>query len=84
VDFSVALDTIQLDNAVFAGLPTGTLAAGAFRIGAAALEADDRILYDSASGSLRFDPDGNAAGGASVFAVLSTGLALTNNDFVVI
>jgi Ca2+-binding RTX toxin-like protein len=84
VDFSVVLDTIQLDDAVFAGLPTGTLAAGAFRIGAAAQDADDRILYDGASGSLRFDPDGSGGGGASVFAVLSTGLALTNNDFVVV
>jgi hypothetical protein len=42
-DFAPAFDTFFLDDAAFAGLAAGTLAAGAFRNGAAALDADDRI-----------------------------------------
>jgi Ca2+-binding RTX toxin-like protein len=84
VDYNVAQDTIWLNDTVFTGLSMGTLAAGAFRIGAAAVDADDRIIYNSATGELIFDSNGNAAGGATQFAVLSTGLALTNLDFEVV
>jgi Ca2+-binding RTX toxin-like protein len=83
-DFVVADDTIRLENAIFTGLATGTLAAAAFRIGAAAADADDHIIYDSATGALYFDANGNAAGGTTRFAQLDAGLALTNLDFVVV
>ena len=53
IDFSVAEDTIRLENAFFTGLATGTLEAGAFRIGAAAADADDRIIYNSAPAPCR-------------------------------
>src|SRR6185436_11079261 len=46
-DFSVPADTLFLDDAIFTGIAAGTLAAGAFRAGTSALDADDRILYDS-------------------------------------
>ena len=84
VDFSVVDDRILLENAVFTGLGGGDLASGAFVIGAAAQDADDRIIYDSATGALYFDADGNGAGAAVQFAMLSTGLALTASDFLVI
>ena len=84
LDYSVAADTIRLENAVFTGLAGGTLAAGAFFIGAAAHDASDRIIYNSATGALSFDADGNGAGAAIRFATLSTGLALTNADFFVV
>jgi Ca2+-binding RTX toxin-like protein len=83
-DFNVAQDTIQLENAIFTGLAAGTLAAGALRIGSAATEADDRIIYNSATGALTFDNNGSAAGGATQFATILGGLALTNLDFVVV
>ena len=70
VDFSLTDDTIQLDNAVFAGLAAGALAADAFKIGTAATDADDRIIYNSTSGALFFDFNGNAAGGSTLFARL--------------
>ncbi len=81
--FNVADDTIVLNNAVFAGLSVGTLAASAFVVGAAAADASDRIIYNSATGALYFDADGNGAGAAVQFATLAAGLALTNNDFLV-
>jgi Ca2+-binding RTX toxin-like protein len=83
LDFSVADDIIWIDNAVFTGLINGVLAAGAFKIGAAATDADDRIIYDNATGALYFDADGNGAGAAVQFAALASGLAMTNADFLV-
>lgn len=83
VGFSAADDTIVLSNAIFSGLSAGTLAASAFVIGAAAADADDRIIYNSATGALSFDADGNGAGAAVQFATLAAGLALTNSDFLV-
>jgi Ca2+-binding RTX toxin-like protein len=85
-DFSVLDDTIQLENAVFTGLSPfgGTLSAGAFFIGAAAHDRDDRIVYDSSTGSLIYDADGNDSDQAKVFAVLDPGLALTHDDFLIV
>jgi serralysin len=84
-DFSVLDDTIWLDNAVFTALSTlGTLDDEAFYIGTAAHDANDRVIYDPTTGSLTYDSNGNAAGGVFDFAVLDTGLALTNSDFIVV
>jgi Ca2+-binding RTX toxin-like protein len=83
-DFSVADDTIQLDDAVFIGLAGGGLAAGAFTTGTAATQADDRIVYNSATGALLFDVDGVGGAAAVQFATLQSGLGLTASDFLVI
>jgi Ca2+-binding RTX toxin-like protein len=84
-DFVVVDDTVKLDNAVFTALATeGTLAASRFVIGTQALDANDNIIYNSANGALLYDADGNGAGAAIKFATLSTGLALTNADFVIV
>jgi Ca2+-binding RTX toxin-like protein len=78
-------DTIELSSAIFTAFATtGSISPGAFNIGAAASEADDRIIYNAGTGALIYDSNGNVAGGATQFAVLSAGLALTANDFVVI
>ena len=45
--YSVAQDTIRLENAVFSTLAVGVLNADAFHIGAAAADAEDRIIYNS-------------------------------------
>ncbi|MEQ1953265.1 S8 family serine peptidase [Mesorhizobium yinganensis] len=85
-DFNVADDTIQLENAVFTALTsTGVLAAALFKDNfLAPIDADDRIIYNSNSGSLFYDADGAGGAAAVKFATLSTGLALTAADFVVI
>jgi serralysin len=79
-------DTIQLENAIFTalGAATGTLAAGAFVIGTAARDAADRIVYNSGTGALFYDSNGNANGGSVQIATLTTGLLLTNADFLII
>jgi len=83
-DFSVRDDTISLSASVFTGMSAGSLASGAFALGSAALQGDDRILYDRASGQVFFDQDGSGTGYAPVlFATVSTGLNLTAADFIV-
>jgi len=53
-------------------------------IGAAAQDANDRIIYNNATGALLYDSDGVGGIAAIQFATLSTGLALTNLDFFVV
>ncbi len=62
----------------------GTLATGAFHIGPSAADATDRIVYNSTTGALIYDSNGNAAGGATHFATLSTGLLLTHSNFRIV
>jgi Ca2+-binding RTX toxin-like protein len=83
-DFASGIDTIALDDAVFAGLSQGSLASGAFVAGSAAQDADDRIIYNSATGQLFFDADGNGAGAAIHFATVHVGTAVAPTDFIVI
>ena len=82
--FVVADDVFNIDNAVFTGLAAGALGGGAFYVGAAAHDANDRIIYDDVTGALYFDADGTGAQAAVQFATIAAGLALTNADFVVI
>ena len=85
LDFAVGVDRIALDDAIFSAFAgQASVGVAAFHIGSAAHDADDRIVYDSANGSLYYDADGMGGGAAKAFAVLSTGLALTQNDFLIV
>jgi Ca2+-binding RTX toxin-like protein len=84
-DFVAADDGIQLDDDAFAGIgAVGALPTAAFRSGAAAGDADDRIVYDSATGQLWFDADGIGSGTAILFATVAPGTTLTAGDIVII
>jgi len=86
-DYNVVNDTIRLENAVFTALTTtGTLAGNNFKIGAAAADADDFIIYNNVTGVLLYDADGNTFGGVAAvqIATVGVGLAMTNADIVVI
>ncbi|MDZ4392586.1 MAG: calcium-binding protein, partial [Cypionkella sp.] len=84
-DFIVAEDTIRLDELVFAGLAAGTLGASAFaaNLTGAATDALDRIIYETDTGRIYFDADGNGVGARVHFATLTDNLALTSLDFFV-
>ncbi len=85
-DYNVIDDTIQLENSIFAVLTTpGTLAADSFVSGpgAHAVDANDYVIYNSTTGALYYDVDGNGAGAAVQFATLTGAPALTNLDFMV-
>ena len=86
LSFAVGSDRIVLDDAAFShALGRRALAAGAFVAGTAAADADDRILYDAATGNLYFDSDGTDANAAILFATLDNAPAtLSASDFLVI
>jgi serralysin len=84
LDFSTVDDTIVLENAVFTAFSrTGTMSSSAFHVGAAAHDSTDRIIYNSNTGALSYDPDGTGAAAAVQFAELSTKLPLTYQDFLI-
>ena len=71
-------------SAVFAGLPSGALAAGAFysHLGAtAAHDANDRIVYDTATGKLFYDADGAGGAAAKLFAIVIDHPHVLASDF---
>jgi Ca2+-binding RTX toxin-like protein len=78
-------DVFHLENAVMPKLgAAGPLKAACFFAGAAAHDADDRIIYNKANGILTYDSNGNIAGGSVILATLPTKPVLTAADFVVI
>ena len=83
-DFVSGTDKIALDDAVFSALAPGALNPGAFVIGSAPLDGDDRIIYNSSSGFLLYDADGSGAGGAVLFATVAPGTIISASDFLVI
>lgn len=83
-DFVSGSDRIQLSQSIFSALGLGSIAAGQFVAGTAALDADDRILYDQASGTIWYDADGNGGGAAVAFAQLNGGTTLVASDFIVV
>lgn len=86
-DFSVADDTIRLENAIFTAITgTGTLTAAQFvkNTSGTAADASDRIIYETDTGMLFYDSNGNASGGRIHFATIDPNLALTAADFFVV
>ena len=84
-DFLGGTDKIGVDDAAFKDIGTpGAFNANAFRVGTAAADADDRIIYDQATGRLFYDVDGNGAGAAFQFALVAGAPTLAASDFVVI
>lgn len=85
-DFKVVDDIIHLENAVFKALAAGALAGPAFAKNTTGKPADasDRIIYETDTGKLFYDPDGTGAAKTVQFAILSKSLALTAGDFLVI
>jgi serralysin len=83
-DFNAADDTIVLENTIFGAFAAGPLADDRFVLGTVALDANDNILYDSATGALLYDPDGSGAAAAIQFAQLDPGAGLSHVDFVIV
>ena len=86
-DFSAADETIRLAKSVFAALSAGSLSSDAFKdlgVSGAAVDADDRILYDHRTGSLAYDADGSGQIAAVPFAVLDNKAVIGAADFFVV
>ncbi len=84
-DFASGEDRIQLSGEIFADFDKGELNADLFAANAtgSAVDADDRILYNTSSGALFYDADGSGAQEAVQFATLSNKTELQATDFLV-
>jgi len=85
-DFTHGVDKFWMENAIFTKLgAAGVLLNPAFlRVGAAAVDANDFIVYNKATGGLFYDSNANAAGGLLAVAVLINKPLLSASDFAVI
>jgi Ca2+-binding RTX toxin-like protein len=84
-DYDPADDTIELENGIFSGLKRGALSASAFdsNTSGRAMDASDRIIYETDTGKLFFDPDGTGSQARAHFATLDRSLDLRHTDFLV-
>ena len=88
IDFTADVDTIELEDAIFTAIvqPQGSLLSGYFKANTngVATDANDRVIYDTDSGELYYDADGNGAGAAVQFAHLNRNPKITFDDFDVV
>ena len=85
-DFASGIDKIRLDATNMTELgASGNFAAGdaRFHTGAAAHDADDRVIYNSSTAELFYDADGNGAGAAELIATLQVGATVVATDIAV-
>lgn len=80
-DFVSGVDRIELARPAFTEIRFGTLYNSAFVVGTQALDANDRIIYDQATGNIYYDADGSGAGEKVLFAQVAAGTVLTAADF---
>jgi serralysin len=84
LDFNVADDTIMLVRSMGLGV-TGSLDADAFHIGMRAGDAEDRIIFNPATGALLYDADGIGRQQPMQFATLMNIVGtVTHEDFVIV
>ena len=86
LDFTPGEDKLVLSEVIFTNLPAGPLSAGSFvsEANPVAQDANDRVLYNTGSGQVSYDADGNGPGSAIAFATLFGNPTLTANDVNVI
>ncbi|MGL4490154.1 MAG: beta strand repeat-containing protein [Rhizobiaceae bacterium] len=82
-DFASGVDDFNLAKAIFASIGA-TLDATELRLGIAAADANDYLIYNSTNGQLFYDANGNAAGGQTLFATVAVGTVLNTADFVMV
>lgn len=87
-DFSTLEDSIALENSVFTAFGGATGAVGADHFvahaGGVAQDADDFLVYETDTGKLFYDADGNGDGAAIEIAVMGTDLGLTHAHFLLV
>ena len=78
-------DSFNFKGTAFGGHAKGSLAAAEFQSSNAAVAhtADVRFFYETDTGILRFDDDGNGAHAAIVIATLQPGATLSINDILI-
>ena len=86
MDFDAGSDMCLLDSSIFATLAQGDLAFGAFQANRAglAIDADDRIIFDTDDRMLAYDADGAGGAAAIIFAQISGTRLISADDFHII
>lgn len=86
IDFVSLEDVVHLDNSIFTKLTEGNLSAENFASNAdgSAQDADDYVIYNTSTGTLSYDADGNGSGAAIEFAHVGYFSDITVDDIVVI
>jgi Ca2+-binding RTX toxin-like protein len=87
-DFGSGTDKLVLDASMMSALgASGNFAAGDARFKAnstgTATDASDRILFNTATGQVFYDADGNGSGAAQLIATLQSGATLAATDIAV-
>jgi cysteinyl-tRNA synthetase, unknown class len=81
-DFEHGIDHLALDHTVFGSAGSvGQLLDSAFWEGTRAHDANDHIIYNSATGAVYFDPDGTGRAAQVQIAVVQLGVHLDHTDF---
>jgi cysteinyl-tRNA synthetase, unknown class len=81
-DFEHGIDHLALDHPVFGSAGSvGQLLDSAFWEGTRAHDANDHIIYNSATGAVYFDPDGTGRAAQVQIAVVQLGVHLDHTDF---
>jgi len=87
-DFTHTIDQVVLEHAVFTAFATpGALPSGSFTSGAGlaiAADANDYVIYDTTTGAVFYDSDGNGIGLPVQFATLSGHPLLAATDFLIV
>ncbi len=85
-DFEPGGDLFHLDRTFLknTGLPNQPLRDDFFHLGRKAEDALNRIIYDKATGSLYYDPDGTGPAAQIKIAILANKVSLDSADFLVI
>ena len=86
-DFSLADDTIALENAIFTAFrAAGAITSAMFtsNLTGVATAVTQHLIYEKDTGKLFYDSNGSASGGSVQIALLKPNLGLTFHDFVII
>ena len=89
-DWASGSDKLHLDDSAFAAIgAAGNFAAGDGRFWAAAgatagHDANDRVVYNTSTGSLYYDADGSGSGASQLIATVQSGATVAATDIVVI
>lgn len=81
-DFVSGTDKLAFDDDAFLSLSELAFGTGNFVAGPAALDADDFLVYDSATGVLYYDADGSGAGAAVGVAQFTAGTTIAYTDIL--
>lgn len=79
-DFQVDTDRLLFARSAYTGFAAGAFQATALAYSTAALDADDRLVYDGATGRLWYDADGSGTGAQELVAVLTNRAAIDAGD----